>query len=131
MAIVTRVHGDAAGVVNVDVGTHGEGIGGIVATGISRRPTAYKIVANVDLRGETVTGGAVEAIFRVVAQKSSMLAYQVEDATGGQVSVLVEGSGWSDADLQTAVRALGASVGVGPVSLAGTTVSSTGGLKLA
>jgi len=130
MAIVTRVHGDAAGVVNVDVGTHGAGIGGIVATGISRRPTAYKIVANVDLTGETVTGGAVEAIFRVVAQKSSMLAYQVENDTTGQVSVLVEGSGWTDADLQTAVRALGSS-GVGPVSLAGTTVASTGGLKLA
>lgn len=130
MAIFTRTNGDAAGVVNVDVGTHGAGIGGIVSTGIARRPTAYNIVANVDLRSETVTGGAVEAIFRVVTQKASMLAYQVENDTSGQVSVLVEGSGWTDSDLQAALVALG-SVGAGPVSLAGTTVVSTGGLKLA
>lgn len=130
MAIFTRTSGDAKGVVNVDVGTHGAGIGAIVATGIGKHPTAFNIVAGVDLRGETGTGGAVEAILRALTVQSSILAYQVENDTSGQVSVLVEATSFDAAGLQAAIRALG-SIGAGPVSMAGATVSTAGGMKLA
>lgn len=130
MAIFTRTNGDASGVVNVDVGVHGAGIGAIVSTGIGKHPTAFKISTGVDLRGETGPGGAVETILRVVGVQSSLLAYQVENTSAGQVSVLVEATGFTDATLAAAIDALG-SVGAGPVDLGNTTVSSTGGLKLA
>lgn len=137
MAIVTRVSGDAHGVVNVDVGISKTGIGGIISTGVAKRPTAFKIMAigaggAVDLRGEMGVNGAVEAILRVVALTTNVIMYQVENTNAGQLSVVVEGNGWAtDADLQAAVRALGATVGAGPVDLTQSTVSSAGGLKLA
>lgn len=138
MAIVTRVSGDAHGVVNVDVGVSKTGIGGIISTGVAKRPTAFKIMAigaggAVDLRGDEMgVNGAVEAILRVVALTTNVIMYQVENTNAGQLSVVVEGNGWAtDADLQAAVRALGATVGAGPVDLTQSTVSSAGGLKLA
>jgi hypothetical protein len=138
MAIVTRTNGDAHGVVHQDVGISGTGIGGIIATGLTKRPTAYKIVATgagpaaQDLRGEMGPNGAVEAILRVVAQAATITMYQVEDDASGTISVLVEGSGWAtDVALRDAVRALGAAAGVGPVDLTLSTAVSTAGFKIA
>lgn len=130
MAIVTRVNGDAYGVVNVDIGAHDTGLGTIVSTGIGKKPVAFKIVVGQDLRNEATTGSAVEFIMRQVALNTTILMYQIENASGGQISVLVEGLGWADADLQSNIRALG-NVGPNSVPLGATTVSSTGGFKLA
>ena len=57
---------------------------------------------------------------------------QIENDTSGQISVMLEanGGGWTAATLQTAIRALGASVGANTVDVTGTTVTDTG-LKLA
>jgi len=129
MAIFTRTNGDANGVVNVDVSAHGSGIGTIISTGIGKHPTLFKLdTGTVDLRGETGVGGAVEVILRTIATQSTIIAYQVENDNSGELRVLVEATGWTDAGLQAAVRALG-SVGAGPVSLTSLTVTSTGGLK--
>lgn len=130
MAIFTRTSGDAKGVVNVDTGTHGGGIGAIVATGIGKHPTAFHIGTAVDLRGETGTGGAVEAILRTLAVQSSLLAYQVENDATGQISVLVEATSYDAASLAAAIHAIG-STGAGPVDLSATTVTTAGGFKLA
>ena len=127
MAIFTRTAGDAKGVVHVDTGVAGAGIGTIISTGLVRRPTIYKLdTGTVDIRGEMGVGGAVEAILKVVATQATIVAYQVEDDNSGEMRVMVEATGWTASELQVAVRALGASVGAGPVSLSSTTVSAVG-----
>ena len=127
MAIFTRTSGDAKGVVHVDTGVHGDGIGAIVSTGIGKRPSIFKIDAGtVDLRGETGTGGAVETVLRLISSQSTLIAYQVENDNSGEVRVMVEATGFDAAGLQAAVRALGAAVGAGPVDLTATSVTLVG-----
>ena len=130
MAIVTRVNGDSNGVVVVDVGVHGTGIGGIISTGIGKAPVAYKIVVGGSLQNEMGPNGAVETLLKQVELNSTLLMYQVQNDTSGQVSVLVEGFGWTDATLQTQLRSLG-NVGANAVQFGATTVSSNNGFKLA
>lgn len=144
MAIFTRVHGDAAGVTNVDAGrSFANAV--IINTGIAAPLTAYKIagitgtgVGPANLAAELTTGGAVETVLRTVAGNATVLAYQVDAV--GQISVLVERSGWtSDTALQNSIQGLlgangftGGNIGaVSNVVVVGATVSSTGGLKLA
>lgn len=121
MAIVTRVNGDAKGVVNVDFDS-------MVATGLTKRPTAYKITAP-SMAAESGVGGAVEAIIRVLTQRATIVMYQVDTTT---LSVLVEATGWTnDAELEDAIQAMGATVGTGPIDLTSATVDSSAGFKLA
>lgn len=145
MAIVTRIHGDAAGVTNVDAGRSFANAA-IINTGIAAPITAFKIAAitgtgagPANLAAELTSGGAVETILRAVTANASVLAYQVD--SGGQLSVIVERSGWaSDTALRDVIRAIpdpvtgftGGNIGaVSNVVVVGATVSSTGGLKLA
>lgn len=120
MAIFTRVNGDANGVVHVDVGAHGGGVGGIVSTGIGKHPTMYMINADTDISGETGVGGKVETILRTIATQATVIAYQVQDNNSGELRVLVEATGWTDAGLQAAIRTI--------AGLGGATADSTGGL---
>jgi hypothetical protein len=123
MAIFTRTNGDANGVVHVDTGVHGNGIGAIVSTGIGKRPTMYKLdTGTVDLRGQTGVGGAVEAMLRLVATQATVIAYQVENDNSGEVRILVEATGWVTADLQTALQGLGTVNGADLSSTAATSV---------
>lgn len=119
MAIFTRTAGDANGVVHVDTGVHGGGIGSIVSTGIGKHPTMFRVDSDADLRGETGVGGKVESIIRAIAVKATVIAYQVENNDSGKAHVLVEATGWaSDTELDLAITdAIGGNV----------TVSSTGG----
>lgn len=130
----TRVHGDANGVVNVNIGMAGDSSANvIIATGLTKQPTAYKIVANVALdMGE---GSAVETILRSLQVASTVVMYQV---TNTQLNVLVEAQGFgSDSAVANALPGTATST-VGslttanvlvPVSI--TTVSSAGGFQLA
>jgi len=130
MAIVTRVNGDAAGVVNVDAG-RSVANATIINTGIAAPITAYKITAmGGNLAAELVTGGAVETVLRTLGSNASILAYQVD--SNSQLSVITERSAWSAADLQTVIRTLGSNIGaVTAVDASAATVSSSGGIKLA
>ena len=104
MAIFTRTNGDANGVVHVDTGAHGGGIGSIVSTGIGKHPTMFRVSYDGDLRGETGVGGVVESIIRTTAIKATVIAYQVEDNSSGNVHVLVEATGWADdSELSSAI----------------------------
>lgn len=132
MAVFTRVNGTANGVVHVDVAgsvaANLTGIGSIVSTGIGKRPTMYKIVAGVTLQDQTGTGGAVEAILRVVATVATVIAYQVEDNGGGELRVMCEATSWNgvgDYDLQAALRLLTA-VGTPTINLNGALVTAVG-----
>lgn len=130
MAIFTRRAGDAQGVNNVDSGRGF--LGNIVATGLTKSPTAIKVtLANSQTftTSELVTGGAVETILRTIAQDSTIVMYQ---ADSDRLSVLCEAIGTSTSTIQTRIQALGnvgiaANIYCGP----GVAVSSTNGFKLA
>lgn len=123
MADVTRYNGDA--------GTVGDFINFIGAN-----VTAYKVlVQNVtyvarDISGENGPGETIEAILKKVATRATVLGYQVENDSSGQISLLIEKGDWTAADLQANIRALGTTVGNTTVDVSGSNVS-TSGYKLA
>jgi len=91
----TRVHGDAAGVVNFDIGMAGDtSTGIIIATGLTKGPTAFGITANVTLTSELGVGGVVETVLRRVGVASTTTMYQVD---GAQISLLLEATGFEAA----------------------------------
>jgi hypothetical protein len=132
MAIQTRYAGDAYGINNVDSSYTSAGV--IVATGLTKNPIAFKITntsSGANLAAELGTGGAVETILRSVAVDSTLVMYQVE-ATGAQISLLVEATGSSASAIQTRIQALGGNIGIASNVWANlTAVSSSTGFKLA
>jgi hypothetical protein len=135
MAIQTRYAGDAQGINNVDATTDGT-LGTIIATGLTKNPTAIKItlggaVQQSFLKGDSSTGGPVEAILRQIAIDSTIVMYQVDT---NQLSVLVEAAGNTTTAIATRIASLGnasAAFGTGNVWANVATVSSTNGFKLA
>lgn len=124
MAIVQRYNGNSEGVTNVDKSIAGATYQ--IVSFIGKHPIAYKIVFAADASAQMGTGGAIEAVLRTVQVAGTTLAYQLDTV---QLSVLCEASGWvDDAALQAAIVALGT---VNGFALAGTTVSSANGMKLA
>lgn len=119
---------------------------GVVTNGTSG---SYTTVAS-----EMQVGGVVEAILKILTQKVTVLAYQVENTNSGQISVIFEqqaawsasfygqsGAGNSNvsgmiaptndynlvvADLQTAIQALGATVGINGTDVRQTVVVNAG-----
>ena len=132
MAEITRVNGSVLSGVNIN-----DDVGNLVSLGGSQ-PVAFGIQVqngsqtNIDLQAETGAGEAIEAVLFAILQRATIMYFQVEDDTSGQISVMLEnnGGGWTAATLQTAIRALGASVGVNTVDVTGTDVTDLG-LKLA
>lgn len=127
----TRVHGDAAGVVNFDIGLTGDvSTGIIIAPGLTKTPTAFKITANATLVSELGVGGVVETVLRRVGVASTTTMYQVDAAV---ISLLVEATGFDDANLQTALNTptISTTANVANIYPLSFTVSSTEGFKLA
>ena len=80
-----------------------------------------------DIRNELDAGESVEAMLRAIQTKANIEMYQVEGDTTGQISVAVYPAGaWTTSTLQTALRALGTTVGGNSVDVSGTTVTSSG-----
>ena len=142
-----KANGDSTAVVATDIEGNEDNAAriatGIIATGLTGHPTAYKITgitgfgaSNLTLESgiNRVSGnvGIVAQVLNVIQQRNTVTMYQVESGSG-QLSVLVESSSWSDSDLQAYIRAnVGANQGVyGNSSTTGATVSSVGGFKLA
>lgn len=132
MAEVTRTNGDVLSGVhqNTDVGE-------LVSFGGSQ-PKVFGIVVKngsaeaVDISDEYSAGEAIEKILFTILTKATITYMQVENDTSGQITVMLEvnGGGWTASTLQTAIQALGASVGTNTVDVSGTTVTDTG-LKVA
>ena len=117
MAEITRVNGNAFGVVANDRNEAGSGAISADETVIlnGQQLDFFKIIVkdvsgNVeDLRNELDAGEGVEAILRHIALKANIEIYQVEGDTSGQISVAVYPTGaYTASSLQTAVRTLSA-----------------------
>lgn len=115
MADVTRAHGSAFGVVNMDRGASGSGSISADETVILNGPqldfftiTIKDVSGNTeDLRAELDVGEGVEQIFKNIQAKANIEFYQVEGDTTGKISVAVYPAGaWTAATLQTNIRTL-------------------------
>ena len=135
MAEITRTHGNAFGSVSHDRGT--SSTGNITADELVtiNGPVCnyFKIIIQDvsgdvnDLRPELGTGEVVEAVIREINSKANVEAYQVEGDTTGQISVQIYPQGaWTNSTLQTAIRALGTSVGGNTMDVSGSTVTDPG-----
>ena len=85
----------------------------------------------VDLTGEFAADYAVDLINQAITMAGASILFVQYDATG-QLSYGLDGSqgNWTYTSLQTAIRALGATVGPTPVDVRGTVVTDVG-FKLA
>lgn len=131
MASITRTHGNALGQGTAATGSNITADELVILNGVAM--DLFKIIQQDvsgdvnDIRNECETGESVEAMLREVATKANIEMYQVEADTTGQISVAVYPAGaWTTATLQTALRALGTSVGGNTVDVSGTTVTSSG-----
>jgi hypothetical protein len=125
MAGVTKVNGDM-GVANDPQFFGGSKIaffGMIVKNGSNQA---------VDMSGEGGVSEAWEAIYKAISLKATPVLFQYESGSSGVASWGIEqnGAGWTAGDLQTAIRALGSSVGANLVDVSLTTVTDVG-FKLA
>lgn len=136
-----RVHGDSQAVFAID--TRNGPIAPSTAPAntqtnfIGPELAFFNIQTGVSMAAQMDTGGAVEAMLRTIAQTATVMIYQVDSGTGGNLSVGVYPVGaWatttaSPADgsgnLVAAIQALGT---VNTVSLAGAAATNVG-FKLA
>ena len=129
MADVTRVNGNAK--------AHGSPAGAISADElvILNGPDMdfFKIIVTngsaevVDIRNELDAAESVVAIMQAIETKGNVEMYQVEGDATGQISVAVYPAGaWTTSTLQTAIRALGGTVGANSVDVSGTAVTTSG-----
>jgi len=129
MADVTRVNGNAK--------AQGSAAGAISADElvIANGPELdfFKIIVTngsaevVDIRNELDAAESVVAIMQAIGTKATVEMYQVEGDTTGQISVAVYPAGaWTTSTLQTAIRALGGTVGANSVDVSGTAVTTSG-----
>tara|TARA_B100000965_G_scaffold340180_1_gene308225 strand:+ start:1915 stop:2247 length:333 start_codon:yes stop_codon:yes gene_type:complete len=83
----------------------------------------FTIDGGATLANETNPGEAMEAIMETIGTKATVLAVGAEDGNGA-FRVMVHGSAWSDSDLQTALQALGATVGANNYDASGATATA-------
>ena len=129
MADVTRVNGNAK--------AQGSAAGAITADElvIANGPELdfFKIIVTngsaevVDITNELDAAESVVTIMQTIETKGNVEMYQVEGDATGQISVAVYPAGaWTTSTLQTAIRALGGSVGANTVDVSGTAVTTSG-----
>ena len=93
--------------------------------GIADDIEMFTIDGGATLANETNPGEAMDFIVNTIMTKATILAIGVEDGNGA-FRVMLHGSAWTDSDLQTAIRALGATVGSGNYDATGATVAAFG-----
>lgn len=121
MATTTRVNGTA-----------GAEDGGIISPGAS---LAFYLVTVkdvsavvVDLRAESEVNEAIELVVRAIP---TTIAYDIANASSGVIHAICDGhAAFSAAALQTALRALGTTVGTNNIDVSGTTVSAGAGFTV-
>jgi len=79
----------------------------------------------VDVRTELGYDEAVHNVIRAVLDRGTMVHQRIENAATGRIDIAMERAGWTASTLQTAIRDLGATVGVNNKDLRGTVVTET------
>ena len=90
--------------------------------GIAEDIHMFTIDGGATLANETNPGEAMEKIIATIGTKATILAVGAEDGAGA-FRVMVHGTGWSATDLQTALQALGATVGTNNYDASGATAT--------
>tara|TARA_R100001509_G_C4688873_1_gene156164 strand:- start:55 stop:390 length:336 start_codon:yes stop_codon:yes gene_type:complete len=90
--------------------------------GIAEDITIFTIDGGATLANETNPGEAMEAIMEIIHEKCTVLAVGVEDGAGG-FRIMLQNSAWTAGALQTAIQALGATVGTNNYDASGATVT--------
>ena len=83
----------------------------------------------LDLRDELGYDETVHNLIRTILQRGTIIYQRIEDAATGRIDITMERSGWTADTLETAIRAMGDTVGVNNKSVSLSVVSETG-LKL-
>ena len=79
----------------------------------------------VDVRTELGYAETVHNVIRAVLDRGTIVHQRIDNANSGRIDIAMERAGWTAATLQTAIRDLGATVGVNNKDLRGTVVSET------
>ena len=79
----------------------------------------------VDVRTELGFDEAVHNVIRAVLDRGTIVHQRIDNANSGIIDIAMERAGWTAATLQTAIRDLGATVGVNDKDLRGTVVTET------
>ena len=137
-----KVHGSTQAVFAVD--TRNGSVASLNPTGdevnfVGPAMDFFNIQTGVSLAGEMGPTGAVGVVLASIAQTATVMIYQVESGTGGNLSIAVYPKGAyqattaspanGSANLVAQLNALG-SVGAGPVTISSVTVTDLG-FKLA
>ena len=79
----------------------------------------------VDVRTELGFYETVHNVIRAVLDRGTIVHQRIDNANSGRIDIAMERAGWTAATLQTAIRDLGATVGVNDKDLRGTVVTET------
>ena len=79
----------------------------------------------VDVRTELGYDETVHNVIRAVLDRGTIVHQRIDNANSGRIDLAMERAGWTASTLQTAIRELGATVGVNNKDLRGTIVSET------
>jgi|TARA_A100001011_G_scaffold261513_1_gene270022 hypothetical protein len=83
----------------------------------------------VDLRTELGFDETMHNITRTILQRGTIIYQRIDNAATGRIDVTMERSGWTADTLETAIRAMGTTVGVNNKDVSESHVVETG-LKL-
>ena len=79
----------------------------------------------LDVRTELGYDETLHNVQRTILQRGTILYQRIEDGATGRMDICMERSGWTAATLQTAIRALGTSVGTNNKDVSQSTVTET------
>ena len=79
----------------------------------------------LDLRSELDFNETVHNLVRAIMERGTIIYQRIENAATGRIDITMERSGWTADTLQTAIRALGDTVGVNSKSVSNSIVSQT------
>ena len=79
----------------------------------------------VDVRTELGFDETVHNVIMAILDRGTIVHQRIDNAATGRMDVAMERAGWTASTLQTAIRDLGATVGVNDKDLRGTVVTET------
>lgn len=124
MPVFTRTNGGASPVTNTANAalSNQDAQSVIISTGIGKPVQAFGVNANASIATAFGAGEAIEVALKAVAQRATVLAYQVDSPL---LSVVIEESDWTTSTLQANINSALSSAGIN----ISTTVTNVG-LKL-